>query len=180
MCFLGRGTVTAFLSHIHWGLRCARSSWQLLHSKHGAALSNKQVAIEILGVINNPITELRLGGEKLFLEEQQWWTAYRNIHTVLPPLSFPSSLCRAPSNRVKGASFRPVKALAVDLFPQTRHCELLILFERVDCANGSCAGATPDAAHVTTAGPDCECSDGTSPPTAPSRADPAPNGGEST
>ncbi|XP_065707416.1 tRNA (uracil-5-)-methyltransferase homolog A isoform X1 [Patagioenas fasciata] len=89
-------------------------------------------------------------------------------------------LCRAPSNRVKGASFRPVKALAVDLFPQTRHCELLILFERVDCANGSCAGATPDAAHVTTAGPDCECSDGTSPPTAPSRADPAPNGGEYT
>ncbi|KAK2522902.1 Trmt2a [Columba guinea] len=89
-------------------------------------------------------------------------------------------LCRAPSNRVKGASFRPVKALAVDLFPQTRHCELLILFERVDCANGSCAGATPDAAHVTTAGADCECSDGTSLLTAPSRADPAPNGGKST
>ncbi|NXW86541.1 TRM2A methyltransferase, partial [Alopecoenas beccarii] len=72
-------------------------------------------------------------------------------------------LCRAPSNRVKGASFRPVKALAVDLFPQTRHCELLILFERVDCANGSSAGATPDAAHVPTAGPESECSGGSSP-----------------
>ncbi|NXA51917.1 TRM2A methyltransferase, partial [Nothocercus julius] len=51
-------------------------------------------------------------------------------------------LCRAPSNRVKGAAFRPVKAVAVDLFPQTRHCELLIFFERVEYANGSSAGAT--------------------------------------
>ncbi|NWX00842.1 TRM2A methyltransferase, partial [Caloenas nicobarica] len=79
-------------------------------------------------------------------------------------------LCRAPSNRVKGASFRPVKALAVDLFPQTRHCELLILFERLDCTNGSSVGATPDAAHVTTAGRDSECSDGTSTSTAVSQA----------
>ncbi|NXG65835.1 TRM2A methyltransferase, partial [Hemiprocne comata] len=72
-------------------------------------------------------------------------------------------LCRAPSNRVKGASFRPVKALAVDLFPQTPHCELLILFERVDYANGSSSEAMPDAAQVTTAGYDSECSDGTNP-----------------
>ncbi|NXK32682.1 TRM2A methyltransferase, partial [Piprites chloris] len=50
-------------------------------------------------------------------------------------------LCRAPSNRVKGASFRPVRAMAVDLFPQTRHCELLLCFERVEYANGSSAAA---------------------------------------
>uniref|UniRef100_A0A8D0EX98 tRNA (uracil(54)-C(5))-methyltransferase n=1 Tax=Strix occidentalis caurina TaxID=311401 RepID=A0A8D0EX98_STROC len=65
-------------------------------------------------------------------------------------------LCRAPSNRVKGASFRPVRALAVDLFPQTRHCELLIFFERVEYANGSSAEATPNATQVTTAGSDAE------------------------
>ncbi|KAM4579391.1 tRNA (uracil-5-)-methyltransferase homolog A isoform 1-T3 [Fundulus diaphanus] len=41
-------------------------------------------------------------------------------------------LCRAPSNRVHGAPFRPVRAMAVDLFPQTRHMEILLLFERVD------------------------------------------------
>ncbi|XP_073531885.1 tRNA (uracil-5-)-methyltransferase homolog A [Phyllobates terribilis] len=41
-------------------------------------------------------------------------------------------LCRAPSNRVKGRPFRPIRAVAVDLFPQTPHCELLILFERVE------------------------------------------------
>ncbi|XP_054906855.1 tRNA (uracil-5-)-methyltransferase homolog A isoform X2 [Poeciliopsis prolifica] len=41
-------------------------------------------------------------------------------------------LCRAPSNRVHGAPFRPVRAMAVDLFPQTKHVELLLLFERVD------------------------------------------------
>ncbi|CAL1616407.1 unnamed protein product [Knipowitschia caucasica] len=40
-------------------------------------------------------------------------------------------LCRAPSNRVHGAPFRPVKALAVDLFPQTMHFELVLLLERV-------------------------------------------------
>uniref|UniRef100_A0A6G1R7W0 tRNA (uracil(54)-C(5))-methyltransferase n=1 Tax=Hypotaenidia okinawae TaxID=2861861 RepID=A0A6G1R7W0_9GRUI len=72
-------------------------------------------------------------------------------------------LCRAPSNRVKGAAFRPVRAVAVDLFPQTRHCELLILFERVQYANGSSAEARPDAAQVTTAGCESECLDGTSP-----------------
>ncbi|KAL4636058.1 hypothetical protein GN956_G13214 [Arapaima gigas] len=41
-------------------------------------------------------------------------------------------LCRAPSNRVRGAPFRPVRAMAVDLFPQTMHCEMLLLLERVD------------------------------------------------
>lgn len=46
-------------------------------------------------------------------------------------------LCRAPSNRVKGMPFRPVKAVAVDLFPQTPHCEMLILFERVEHIDGS-------------------------------------------
>ncbi|XP_069612210.1 tRNA (uracil-5-)-methyltransferase homolog A [Ranitomeya imitator] len=43
-------------------------------------------------------------------------------------------LCRAPSNRVKGRPFRPIRAMAVDLFPQTPHCELLTLFERVEYA----------------------------------------------
>ena len=42
-----------------------------------------------------------------------------------------------PSNRVKGTPFRPVKAVAVDLFPQTPHCEMLILFERVEHPNGA-------------------------------------------
>lgn len=43
-----------------------------------------------------------------------------------------SSLCRAPSNRVHGTPFRPVRAMAVDLFPQTMHMEMLLLLERVD------------------------------------------------
>uniref|UniRef100_G1MRX4 tRNA (uracil(54)-C(5))-methyltransferase n=1 Tax=Meleagris gallopavo TaxID=9103 RepID=G1MRX4_MELGA len=72
-------------------------------------------------------------------------------------------LCRAPSNRVKGAAFRPVKAMAVDLFPQTKHCELLILFERVEYTNGSSAEAKPDAAQVAEAGDDSEHLDGANP-----------------
>uniref|UniRef100_A0A8C1AWN7 tRNA (uracil(54)-C(5))-methyltransferase n=1 Tax=Cyprinus carpio carpio TaxID=630221 RepID=A0A8C1AWN7_CYPCA len=43
-----------------------------------------------------------------------------------------TDLCRAVSNRVRGAPFRPVRAMAVDLFPQTMHCETILLFERVD------------------------------------------------
>lgn len=46
--------------------------------------------------------------------------------------NFLSSLCRAPSNRVHGTPFRPVRAMAVDLFPQTMHMEMLLLLERVD------------------------------------------------
>ncbi|CAL8248827.1 unnamed protein product [Merluccius merluccius] len=41
-------------------------------------------------------------------------------------------LCRAPSNRVHGAPFRPVRCMAVDLFPQTVHMEMVLLLERVD------------------------------------------------
>ncbi|XP_022105170.1 tRNA (uracil-5-)-methyltransferase homolog A-like isoform X2 [Acanthaster planci] len=41
-------------------------------------------------------------------------------------------LCRPVSNRNKGIPFRPTKAVAVDLFPHTKHCELIILFERAD------------------------------------------------
>ncbi|XP_026066690.1 tRNA (uracil-5-)-methyltransferase homolog A-like [Carassius auratus] len=41
-------------------------------------------------------------------------------------------LCRAVSNRVRGTPFRPVRAMAVDLFPQTMHCETILLFERVE------------------------------------------------
>lgn len=64
---------------------------------------------------------------------------------------------------MRGASFRPIKALAVDLFPQTKHCELLILFERADYANGSSAEAVPAAAQATLSGRDSEPSDGTNP-----------------
>uniref|UniRef100_A0A8C7W0T1 tRNA (uracil(54)-C(5))-methyltransferase n=1 Tax=Oncorhynchus mykiss TaxID=8022 RepID=A0A8C7W0T1_ONCMY len=51
-------------------------------------------------------------------------------------------LCRAPSNRVRGAPFRPVRAMAVDLFPQTMHCEMLLLFERVDYTFSHTLGKT--------------------------------------
>ncbi|XP_036382403.1 tRNA (uracil-5-)-methyltransferase homolog A [Megalops cyprinoides] len=54
-------------------------------------------------------------------------------------------LCRAPSNRVRGAPFRPVRAMAVDLFPQTVHCEMLLLFERVDYSSDTVKQDEPPA-----------------------------------
>ncbi|TKS77953.1 tRNA (uracil-5-)-methyltransferase -like protein A [Collichthys lucidus] len=43
-----------------------------------------------------------------------------------------NNFIEAPSNRVHGAPFRPVRAMAVDLFPQTMHVEIVLLLERVD------------------------------------------------
>ncbi|CAG8630848.1 7865_t:CDS:10, partial [Paraglomus brasilianum] len=40
------------------------------------------------------------------------------------------SLCRPQSNQWTGKPFYPKRAVAVDLFPHTNHCELLIAFER--------------------------------------------------
>lgn len=39
-------------------------------------------------------------------------------------------LIRPESKKWKGTPFKPVKAVAVDLFPHTPHCELILLFER--------------------------------------------------
>lgn len=41
-------------------------------------------------------------------------------------------LCRLESKRIRGLHFIPVKAICVDLFPDTTHCELVILFQRYD------------------------------------------------
>ncbi|KAI8074398.1 S-adenosyl-L-methionine-dependent methyltransferase [Gongronella butleri] len=40
------------------------------------------------------------------------------------------SLCRPESNRFSGKPFVPVRVAAVDLFPHTHHCELMIEFKR--------------------------------------------------
>lgn len=84
MPFLGRGTVAEFL---FFKLYFTRNSWQLLHSKLGTVLPNVQVIMEIQGVVNNPIIELRFGEEKPLLEEWQQWTVYWSVHAILPPLS---------------------------------------------------------------------------------------------
>lgn len=40
------------------------------------------------------------------------------------------SLCRPQSNRFRGMPFKPTRAISVDLFPHTDHCELMIEFVR--------------------------------------------------
>lgn len=42
------------------------------------------------------------------------------------------SLCRPRSKRFEGAPFKTVRAVPIDLFPQTPHCELIVELERVD------------------------------------------------
>ena len=43
-----------------------------------------------------------------------------------------STLCCPPSKRYGGAAFRPVRAVPVDMFPHTAHCEMVVAFDRVD------------------------------------------------
>ncbi|CAL8329198.1 unnamed protein product [Arctogadus glacialis] len=54
-------------------------------------------------------------------------------------------LCRAPSNRVRGAPFRPVRCMAVDLFPQTVHMEMVLLLERLDYSSQNAADKQEEA-----------------------------------
>eukprot|EP00118_Oscarella_pearsei_P006552 m.29783 g.29783 ORF g.29783 m.29783 type:complete len:548 (+) comp31229_c0_seq1:191-1834(+) len=42
-----------------------------------------------------------------------------------------ADLCRPESSRLKGKPFQLTRAAPVDLFPMTKHCELVLLFERV-------------------------------------------------
>jgi len=40
------------------------------------------------------------------------------------------ALCGPTSQKLRGVAFRPVKAIPVDLFPHTSHCEVIVVFER--------------------------------------------------
>ena len=42
-----------------------------------------------------------------------------------------ANLCRSVSTSMTGTPFVPVKAIAVDMFPHTEHCEVVVLFERM-------------------------------------------------
>lgn len=46
--------------------------------------------------------------------------------------SYECRLCKPKSSRMHGTPFRPIKAVAVDLFPHSPHTELVMLFERDD------------------------------------------------
>ncbi|GAM17714.1 hypothetical protein SAMD00019534_008890 [Acytostelium subglobosum LB1] len=43
-----------------------------------------------------------------------------------------AKLCKSITNTMRGTPFKPVKALAVDLFPHTELVEVVVLFERID------------------------------------------------
>lgn len=65
--------------------------------------------------------------------------------------------------------------MAVDLFPQTRHCELLLFFERVEYPDSSSAAAAALAAsEATAAACGTEGLDGISPAREGSQAAAAP------
>ncbi|KAI8991517.1 S-adenosyl-L-methionine-dependent methyltransferase [Mycotypha africana] len=56
-------------------------------------------------------------------------------------------LCRPESNRFKGLPFKPNRAVSIDLFPHTKHCELMIEFVRIHPEE---AGKTNESAEQST------------------------------
>lgn len=71
--------------------------------------------------------------------------------------------CRPPSRAFEGEPFTPTRAFAVDLFPDTEHCELVVLLER----QGS-AQSKPDETA------ECQASAQPKPTDAPGGEPPAP------
>lgn len=62
-------------------------------------------------------------------------SSMKNISFLLYFTHHLDRFARPTSNRFHGAPFIPIMAKAVDLFPQTRHVEAVILFERVGKIN---------------------------------------------
>lgn len=59
------------------------------------------------------------------------WKELRPNHFLdLFPRHLSRSLCRPSSARMPGKPFRLEQALAVDLFPHTKLCELILIFTR--------------------------------------------------
>ncbi|EFA81041.1 hypothetical protein PPL_05876 [Heterostelium album PN500] len=59
-------------------------------------------------------------------------------------------LCKSITNTMKGTPFRPVKAIAVDLFPHTEHCEVVVLFERINMADTTTKSTSSTTSTTTT------------------------------
>nr|KAF6468435.1 tRNA methyltransferase 2-like protein A [Rousettus aegyptiacus] len=101
------------------------------------ALVSRMVSQKLVAILDPPRAGLH---SKVILAvrkaENLKWLLYVSCNPWAAMGNF-VDLCRTPSNRVKGTPFRPVKAVAVDLFPQTPHCEMLILFERGQKPRGS-------------------------------------------
>lgn len=96
------------------------------------ALVSRLASQQLVAILDPPRAGLH---SKVILAVRRAESLRRLLYVSCNPRAAMSNfvdLCRAPSNRVKGRPFRPVKAVAVDLFPQTPHCEMLILFERVE------------------------------------------------
>ena len=63
------------------------------------------------------------------------------------------SLCKPEGKSYPGRGFRPVRAVPVDLFPQTPHCEMITLLERVPRPAPPSQGTAQPAEQVTPAQP---------------------------
>lgn len=64
----------------------------------------------------------------------------------ITPIFFPRfpSLCRPKTNNYPGEPFQILKAVPVDMFPQTDHCEVVLLLQRGNALEVSLAATQAD------------------------------------
>ncbi|VVC97507.1 unnamed protein product [Leptidea sinapis] len=90
---------------------------------------------DVIAVVDPPRAGLHMNAITTLRNNEQ---VKRLIYISCSPASVVKNfvdLCRASSKTLKGAPFHPVRAVPVDMFPYTKHVELIVLFER--------AGADP-------------------------------------
>ncbi|MGH0183059.1 UNVERIFIED_CONTAM: hypothetical protein FKN15_011149 [Acipenser sinensis] len=106
------------------------------------SLINSVVSQSLVAIVDPPRAGLH---PKVILAIRRAEHLKRLVYVACNAKAAMNNFIESPSNRVKGSPFRPVRAMAVDLFPQTMHCELLLLFERVEYnSNGAAAAAAKE------------------------------------
>ena len=75
-------------------------------------------------------------------------------------------LCRPPSKSFVGEPFVPLRAFPVDLFPDTEHCELVVVLERAAAGKEGARGAGGAPAGASAGGSGAEAEAGEGPPAA--------------
>jgi tRNA (uracil-5-)-methyltransferase len=111
----------------------------------GTEIKNKQInkqGVHAIAIVDPPRSGLH---NKVLTAILKCRSINRLVYVSCNPKTLAENavaLCRAPSKATDYAvPFKPVKAVAVDMFPHTNHCEMIMLFERNN--NNNTTTSTP-------------------------------------
>lgn len=98
-------------------------------------LSEQNIDGEIVAIVDPP----RVGFNTSFVKSLRASPIKKLVYIACDPKANAnlSTLCRPQSKAYQGDPFIPKKAKAIDLFPHTKCCELVIIYERLECKEKS-------------------------------------------